>query len=254
MAVKELMILLPVLNEEDGLESVLGAIPYQPLRDLGWSPSVIIVDGNSSDNSRQIGENSGCKVLVQPTKGKGEAIRVGFEYAIKNSFDAVVMFDADRTYHPDDMLKMLMMLKEGQIIVGNRLTNQMHPNAMTTQNWIGNHLLTWSAVMLFGLEIHDVCSGYWVFDKSAISKLNLNSMDFEIEAEMFAECAVANIQLRNHPIQYQPRIGEPKLGSIRDGSSILKKLIIRRLFPHPVDAELGRGKLSLHSNQLIIGN
>ena len=144
---------------------------------------------------------------------------------------------------------MLPLLKKGQIIVGNRLTNQMHPHAMTAQNWIGNHLLTWSAVMLFGLEIHDVCSGYWVFDKAAIRQMNLNSIDFEIEAEMYAECAVANIQLRNHPVQYQPRIGEPKLGSIRDGSSILKKLIIRRLFPHPVDAELGRGKLSLHSNQ-----
>jgi cellulose synthase/poly-beta-1,6-N-acetylglucosamine synthase-like glycosyltransferase len=174
---------------------------------------------------------------------------VGFEYAINNDYDAVVMFDADRTYHPDDMLNMLPLLGKGQIIVGNRLTNQMHPHAMTAQNWIGNHLLTWSAVMLFGLEIHDVCSGYWVFDKAAISKMNLNSMDFEIEAEMYAECAVANIQLRNYPIQYQPRIGEPKLGSIRDGSSILKKLIIRRLFPRPVDAELGRGKLSLHPNQ-----
>ncbi|RJU94288.1 MAG: glycosyltransferase [Candidatus Poseidoniales archaeon] len=243
------MILLPVLNEEDGLDSVLSAIPYQSLREIGWSPNVVIVDGNSSDNSRQIGENSGCKVLVQPTKGKGEAIRVGFEYAIKNDFDAVVMFDADRTYHPDDMLDMLPLLKKGQIIVGNRLTNQMHPHAMTTQNWIGNHLLTWSAVMLFGLEIHDVCSGYWVFDKAALNQMNLNSMDFEIEAEMYAECAVANIQLRNHPVQYQPRIGEPKLGSVRDGSSILKKLIIRRLFPRPVDAELGRGKLSLHPNQ-----
>ena len=246
---KELMILLPVLNEEDGLETVLAAIPHQSLRELGWSPSIVIVDGNSSDNSREIGEKAGCVVLVQPTKGKGEGIRVGFEYAIKNDYDAVVMFDADRTYHPDDMLKMLPLLGKGQIIVGNRLTNQMHPHAMTAQNWIGNHLLTWSAVMLFGLEIHDVCSGYWVFDKAAISKMNLNSMDFEIEAEMYAECAVANIQLRNCPIQYQPRIGEPKLGSIRDGSSILKKLIIRRLFPHPVDAELGRGKLSLHPNQ-----
>ena len=246
---KELMILLPVLNEEDGLETVLQAIPHQSLRELGWSPSIVIVDGNSSDNSREIGEKAGCVVLVQPTKGKGEGIRVGFEYAIKNDYDAVVMFDADRTYHPDDMLKMLPLLGKGQIIVGNRLTNQMHPHAMTAQNWIGNHLLTWSAVMLFGLEIHDVCSGYWVFDKAAISKMNLNSMDFEIEAEMYAECAVANIQLCNYPIQYQPRIGEPKLGSIRDGSSILKKLIIRRLFPHPVDAELGRGKLSLHPNQ-----
>ena len=90
------MILLPVLNEEEGLESVLGAIPYQPLMDLGWSPSAVVVDGKSSDNSRQIGENAGCEVLVQPTKGKGEAIRVGFEYAIKKDFDAVVMFDADQ--------------------------------------------------------------------------------------------------------------------------------------------------------------
>ena len=246
---KELMILLPVLNEEDGLETVLNAIPHQSLRELGWSPNIVVVDGNSSDNSREIGEKAGCVVLVQPTKGKGEGIRVGFEYAINNDYDAVVMFDEDRTYHPDDMLNMLPLLGKGQIIVGNRLTNQMHPHAMTAQNWIGNHLLTWSAVMLFGLEIHDVCSGYWVFDKAAISKMNLNSMDFEIEAEMYAECAVANIQLRNYPIQYQPRIGEPKLGSIRDGSSILKKLIIRRLFPRPVDAELGRGKLSLHPNQ-----
>jgi len=247
--VKELMILLPVLNEEDGLEIVLNAIPHQSLRELGWSPNIVVVDGNSSDDSREIGEKAGCVVLVQPTKGKGEGIRVGFEYAINNDYDAVVMFDADRTYHPDDMLNMLPLLGKGQIIVGNRLTNQMHPHAMTAQNWIGNHLLTWSAIMLFGLEIHDVCSGYWVFDKAAISKMNLNSMDFEIEAEMYAECAVANIQLRNYPIQYQPRIGEPKLGSIRDGSSILKKLIIRRLFPRPVDAELGRGKLSLHPNQ-----
>ena len=246
---KDLMILLPVLNEEDGLERVLHTIPHMQLKESGWSSSVVIIDGNSSDNSRKIGKESGCEVLVQPTKGKGEAIRVGFEYAIKNQFDAVVMFDADQTYHPEDMLKMLPQLESGQIIVGNRLTNQMHPHAMTTQNWIGNHLLTWSAVMLFGLEIHDVCSGYWIFDKEAIKKMNLNSMDFEIEAEMYAECAVANIQLRNYPIRYQPRIGQPKLGSIRDGSSILKKLIIRRLFPHPVDAELGRGKLSLHPNQ-----
>ena len=119
---KELMILLPVLNEEDGLETVLNAIPHQSLRELGWSPNIVVVDGNSSDNSREIGEKAGCVVLVQPTKGKGEGIRVGFEYAINNDYDAVVMFDADRTYHPDDMLNMLPLLGKGQIIVGNLLT------------------------------------------------------------------------------------------------------------------------------------
>ena len=56
---KELMILLPVLNEEDGLETVLNAIPHQSLRELGWSPNIVVVDGNSSDNSREIGEKAG---------------------------------------------------------------------------------------------------------------------------------------------------------------------------------------------------
>ena len=239
-----LMVLLPVLNEAEGLETVLNAIPVEILRKKGWSPEIVIVDGKSTDSSQQIGLSAGCSVLVQPNHGKGEAVRLGFDYAIKNEYDALVMFDADQTYDPNDMLAMLDELKKGSVIVGNRLNSSMKNEAMSPINWIGNHLLTWSAVLLHGLEIHDVCSGYWIFHRDALLRMNLNSIDFEIEAEMYAQCAITGIPLSNVPIAYGARSGEAKLGSLRDGSSILRKLIVRKLFPQPVEEEFGQGKLS----------
>ena len=89
---KRLMILLPVLNEAAGLDVVLEQIPEEALHELGWNSEIVIVDGNSTDNSRQIGAEAGCKVLVQPSKGKGEAIRLGFDHAIKEQFDACLLY------------------------------------------------------------------------------------------------------------------------------------------------------------------
>ena len=246
--VKRLMILLPVLNEAEGLDVILKTIPYETLEKKGWNSDVLIVDGKSTDESRQIGIDAGCNVIVQPSRGKGEAVRVGLDYAIRHSYDAVVMFDADQTYSPNDMLPMLEQLLPGHVVVGNRLNSLMTKDAMSPLNWIGNHILTWSAVVLHGLEIHDVCSGYWLFDRQALLRMNLNSMDFEIEAEMYAQCAISGIPLANIPVSYGARIGEAKLGSLRDGSSILRKLLVRKLFPLPVEEELGDGKLAFESN------
>lgn len=245
--VKRLMILLPVLNEAEGLRTVLKAIPHASLEQEGWHSEIVIVDGKSTDASPQVGADAGCVVLVQPTTGKGEAVRFGFTYALQHNYDAVIMFDADQTYNPVDMLRMLKRLESGMVVVGNRLNRHLASDAMSPINWIGNHLLTWSAVILHGLEIHDVCSGYWLFDREALLQMNLNSMDFEIEAEMYAQCAIARIPLANVPISYSARVGEAKLGSLRDGSSILRKLLVRKFFPLPVEEELGQGKLAFES-------
>ncbi len=246
--VKRLMILLPVLNEAEGLRAVLETIPHASLEEEGWQSDIVIVDGKSTDSSQQVGTEGGCVVLVQPSKGKGEAVRLGFTYALQHHYDAVIMFDADQTYNPRDMLKMLRKLEPGMVVVGNRLNRHLASDAMSPVNWIGNHLLTWSAVILHGLEIHDVCSGFWLFDRDALVQMNLNSMDFEIEAEMYAQCAITGIPLSNVPISYSARVGEAKLGSLRDGSSILRKLLVRKLFPLPVEEELGQGKLAFESN------
>jgi len=65
--------------------------------------------------------------------------------------------------------------------------------------------------------------------------MKLNSVSFELEAELFATCVHHRLKIDYVPIHYRPRIGDAELGSTADGWHILKKLIVRRIFPIPYE-------------------
>ena len=116
---------------------------------------------------------------------------------------------------------------------------------MTKVNYFGNHVLTWFATGIYGVHIADLCSGFWAFSRNAITRLKLNSMRFEIEAEMFTSCVTEELRIKCIPIRYSARIGEAKLGSFTDGWTIFKKLLVRRLFGNPIEARTGKGNLDM---------
>jgi hypothetical protein len=176
-----------------------------------------------------IAEKAGCNIIRQEESGKGLGLRLGFEAFLAGDYDRLVMLDADATYDPSDIPKLLSALDGGaDIVIGSRLRGKMEPDAMSHLNYLGNNILTWVAVCLYGSEVSDICSGYWAFERSAIAALDLNSISFEIEAEMYAYAAIAGLRISHVPVSYRTRIGEPKLGSLHDGTRILRKLVTRR--------------------------
>jgi glycosyltransferase involved in cell wall biosynthesis len=234
---KSLVVLLPTLNEADGLRWVHERLPLQELRHMGFETTCIVADGHSDDGSSELAEVLSFDVFEQVGKGKGLAIRQGFEKAMTYNPDIIVMLDADGTYDPKEMVEFVPHLSRHDVIIGNRLCGRLSPRAMTKLNLLGNHILTWFASILFNRRCEDLCSGYWMFSSKALEKMKLNSIEFELEAEMFATCVHLGLDVEYVPIQYLPRIGEAKLGSTSDGWHILKKLIIRRIFPLPYDAK-----------------
>lgn len=243
--VNNLLILLPTLNEERGLRKIAGRIPEKQINEIGWKSEVLVVDGNSNDGTKEIAVGSGFKFIKQVGFGKGAGIRTGFNYALKKKFDAVVMLDADATYSPEDIPKLISMLDEYDIVTGDRLRGNLTGDAMSTVNYFGNHALTWIACNLFTEEVGDLCTGYWAFTYEALNKLELNSMRFEIEAEMFCSSTKNGLRIASVPVSYSKREGEAKLGSISDGARILRKLLVRRLFPVPVESKVDNDKLAL---------
>ena len=242
---KRVMILLPTLNEEQGLNQILPRIPHDKLALNGWKPSVLIVDGGSSDLTEKVAKEYKCQFIQQQGKGKGAAMRLGFLQFLNESFDALVMLDPDGTYHPEEMVKLLKKLEQADVVVGDRLRGAMDPDAMTRTNYFGNHILTWIAVALYGVPMNDLCSGYWAFSKHSVSMLKLNSMKFEIEAEMYTSCAAEELSISHTPIRYSKRLGEAKLGSVKDGWKIFRKLLVRRVFTKPHQARVGDGNLNI---------
>ena len=231
---QRLMVLLPVLNEALGLQWVLERLPLEALKAKGYETTVLVMDGHSTDRTEEVASSFGVLFIDQDDDGKGSAIRHGFRMAVELEADAVVMLDADGTYNPSEMLALLVGLNDENVVIGDRLNGDLAPDAMTRTNYVGNRLLTWMASALYGSISRDVCSGYWAFSRGAIEQLRLNSVSFEIEAEMFASMVHQRVPFRYHPISYRARLGEAKLGSTADGWKIFRKLITRRVFPSPL--------------------
>ena len=237
--------MLPTLDEAKGLEVVAKNIPRQKLKDMGWNYQVWVVDGGSTDETKSISIENNFLFMPQQGKGKGAAMRLGFNKFLETEYDALVMLDSDGTYDAKEIPNFLEKLATHDVVVGDRLNGDIEPNAMTRVNYFGNHILTWLATGMYGLTINDLCSGYWGFTKKAISNLKLNSMKFEIEAEMYTSCVNEELDIKNIPIRYSARLGQAKLGSISDGWRIFRKLIVRRIFGNPIEAKLGKGNMDI---------
>jgi len=231
----KVLVLLPTLDEEEALPHVLASMPNGDLSSKSVEIDIMIVDGGSIDSTLDIAREAGCTIVEQKTTGKGLGLRLGFEVFLASDYDRLVMLDADATYDPADITKMLEKLDQGaDIVIGSRLRGKMDPDAMSQLNYLGNNILTWIAVCLYGAEVSDICSGFWAFEKKAIATLDLNSISFEIEAEMYASAALAGLVIGHVPISYGIRLGEPKLGSLHDGTRILRKLFTRRFLQRVV--------------------
>ncbi|MAK41906.1 MAG: glycosyltransferase family 2 protein [Candidatus Thermoplasmatota archaeon] len=232
---QRLTVMLPTLNEFHALESVVKRIPLNKLKSQGFETQIVVIDGGSIDGTVELAMDLGCHLIEQSGDGKGAGIRQGFQYFLEENRDFLVMLDADGTYDAKEIPDLLEKLNHHDVVIGNRLNHRLDSKAMTRLNWVGNYLLTWLAVALYGIDIRDLCSGYWAFSRDAIEKLQLNSMRFEIEAEMYTSAVFRDLSIGEVDVAYHPRIGEAKLGSVKDGSSIARKLLVRKIFPVPFE-------------------
>lgn len=223
---KRVSIILPALNEEDTIGMVIDEVPKVDMEGKGYQVEIVVVDNNSTDRTREIAEAKGAKVIVEPVKGKGRAVRTAFESV---DGDFMFMLDADYTYPATYIPQLLEVLEEGcDVVIGSRLKGQREEGAMRRLNLVGNHLLVLMANILYGTRVSDLCTGYWGFNAKVIDDLKLDAVGFELEANMFVEIAKKGYRIAEVPIFYRRRPTQAKLGSLKDGLRIGRTLIKKR--------------------------
>jgi len=221
-----LAIVLPALNEEAGIEAVMARIPRTILHGRGLSWSINLLDGRSTDRTRAVASRLGAEVFIQSGHGKGAAFR---EFIPTIREDVTVLLDSDGTYPPEAIPDLLEALgPDHPVVLGSRLRGTIEPGAMSEANYLGNRLLSWFASVVFATHISDVCSGMWAFESDRLKSLDLSANGFDLEADIFAECALRRIPIIEIPIRYARRIGRPKL-RFRAGFRIAYRLLKKRL-------------------------
>lgn len=224
---KKVSVVLPALNEEESIGKIIDEVPTEEIEARGYQVDIIVVDNGSTDKTREIAESKGARIITEPNRGKGKAIRTAFKSV--NS-DFVFMLDADFTYPATYIPRMLELLEQKyDVVLGSRLKGDIEAGAMRRLNRIGNHMLAFLASLLFGTRVSDLCTGCWGLRGEVVKYLKLDAVGFELEANMFIEAVRRGYKIGEVPIHYRKRRTPAKLRSFKAGYRIARKLIVERI-------------------------
>jgi len=222
---------LPTLNEEKGVGKTIDAINRDYFKKNKWDLEVIIVDGDSKDETREIAEKKGAKSIIEKRKGYGRAYKTGMPQV---TGDIIVTGDADATYPFDHIHEYIQQLLDENLdfITTDRFAELKH-GSMSVKHAFGNFILATALRILFFINIRDSQSGMWVFKKESLDKIQLleefnDGMPFseEIKIEMFS---TKTVKAKEIPSKLYAREGEVKLESFKDGWRNLKFLFFKRV-------------------------
>jgi len=207
-------ILIPTLNEGKTIGDLVARF-----KKLGYE-DILVIDGNSGDDTVSNARAAGARVVLQNGKGKGTAIQQAFNLIDR---DITVMIDGDGTYLPEEVETLIEPIASGTAdhVMGNRFANY-ETGAFTRLNLLGNKILNQIFNLDFKVRLEDILTGYRAFDKKAIRIMDLNQSGFGIEAELTVESIKKDLRIKEVPITYRARaVGAPtKLNPLEDGFKI----------------------------------
>ncbi len=217
-------IVMPCLNEEETVAiCVRKALGWLHNRDLRGE--VVVVDNGSNDDSIRLALEAGARVIQEPRRGYGAALRRGFQEA---NGEWLVMGDCDDTYDFSQLDELMEPLTRGyDMVVGNRFKGMMAPKAMTwSHRYIGTPALSFLLRRFTGTDLGDSQCGLRAFTRETRDRLDLRTDGMELASEMIMKAARRSLKICEISIPYGERLGETKLNTIRDGWRHLRFLLL----------------------------
>ncbi|MDD1728421.1 MAG: S-layer glycoprotein N-glycosyltransferase AglJ [Methanospirillum sp.] len=208
----QVCVLIPTLNEEPTIGDLIRQFISLGYRD------VLVIDGKSTDRTREIATAAGARVVVQTGKGKGNAFIQALTFLEK---PYILLLDGDGTYDPEDAVHLLNPLGMGfDQSIGNRLVETNY-SSFHRLNLTGNRILNWLFKVAHGRYLYDILSGYRAFTLSSLRRMHLYEEGFGIETEISSEAVKNKDRVAVIPVQYGVRVGSvTKLDPIHDGVKI----------------------------------
>jgi ubiquinone/menaquinone biosynthesis C-methylase UbiE len=223
-------VIIPARNEAGNIASAIERLPQ-----LGGHTEVIFVEGHSQDDTwaqiqklaRVDRENFIIKAFQQSGKGKGDAVRLGFE---KATGDILIILDADLTVQPEELVNFMSAIVSGrgEFINGSRLVYPYSQAAMPWLNTLANKFFALVFSFLLGQNIKDTLCGTKVLWREDYLRICANRSyfgDFDPfgDFDLLFGAAKLNLNIVEVPVRYQPRTyGESNIAHVREGLVLLK--------------------------------
>ena len=210
------LIISPTYNEVKNIQSLV-----EQIFELDPSYHLLIIDDNSPDGTAEKVKElkslfDNLHLEERPKKaGLGTAYKFGFNWALKNGYDAVIQMDADLSHDPNDVPRLISQLKHHDLIIGSR-----YVEGVSVVNWpIRRLILSYGANIyssfITGMPINDGTGGFKAWSSSILQRIELKkvkSQGYSFQIEMNFRAWRLGARIKEEPIIFVDRtIGESKM-------------------------------------------
>jgi glycosyltransferase involved in cell wall biosynthesis len=192
---------IPCLDEEDAIGSVVRDVLGRGVAE------VIVVDGGSRDRTAERAEAAGARVVVEPRRGYGRAIRSGM--AAVDPRTAIVLFlDGDGSDRPEFIPDLVRPIAEGRAVFvhGSRLRGEREPGSLSVPQILAGWLAGTLIQAAYGVRFTDI-SPYRAIRRDALDRLGMREDTFGWNLEMLMRVAAAGLPTLELPVGQRRRAG-----------------------------------------------
>ena len=187
--------ILPALNAARFLPAVIADI-----RDRHPDLRVLVVDDGSQDGTADVARTAGAEVAVhEVNKGKGEALKTGYRWALEQGLDWVFTMDSDGQHLPAEMQLFLDAVADGRldVVVGTRMART---EGMPWIRLKTNQFTSWVVSRLAGCRIPDSQNGYRLYRAAMLDGVRLRTSRYDSESEILVRLARKGARIGAVPI------------------------------------------------------
>lgn len=203
----KISIVIPTLNEGKTIKEIIeGCRPY--------GDELLIVDGHSTDNTRQIAEEAGVKVVLDNGKGKGAALRHAINFV---SGDIIVFIDADGSHDPKDIPRLVEPILKGEAdhVSGSRLiggSSELHGGFDECFRLMGSSFITACINWRYKVVLSESQNGFRAIKTDVIKQLGLEENITTIEQEMIMKTLKKGFRMAEVPThEHKRKMGYSKI-------------------------------------------
>ncbi len=190
-------IIVPAFNEAGKIGRVV-----RGLFEHGFD-RVVVVDDGSSDDTAAVAKEAGAAVLIhRVNRGQGAALQTGNVYALRQGAEAVVHFDGDDQFSPEDVLGAVefMRLKKIDMVLGSRFLDD-RSRVPFLKRWLLLPLGRMVNRVLTGVALSDAHNGFRVLSRRALSTMELSHDRMAHASEYVAEIKKKKLLFAEYPVR-----------------------------------------------------